>query len=242
LSETLSSVESQSYTNYEHIIIDGESTDETKSIVKRYKKDRDYVKDFYYPPKGVNNAMNLGIKRAKGKYLIHLNSDDYLHDKNVLKDVAKFLENNREVDWIYGKIGVVDGKDNKLGEFPNWNIFQKSNNFILKFINYIPHQAVFIKSSVFNKYGLFDEEYNTMPDYEYWLRICKRTKWKFMDRKISFFRVWENTATYNKAIRKEGERVVAQYHKKHSNFIEHLLFIFINDVLINLYRKVKQLG
>src|SRR6185436_13759336 len=71
------------------------------------------VRFYRLAPKGIANAMNEGVRLARGDYLIHLHSDDYLYDDDVLRDVAAFLETH-DYDWIYGKEKHVLESENKV--------------------------------------------------------------------------------------------------------------------------------
>ena len=157
LEKNIKSVMEQDFTDYEHIFIDGFSEDNTVDIINKYKeKYPGKVKLFQYPSKGISNAMNKGIEHSSGQYLIHLHADDSFYDKKVLADVENYLSDNNFPDWIYGKINVVkDG--GSLGIFPKIKIWHKKENskiknYLLKFNNYIPHQAVFIKKEIFDKF------------------------------------------------------------------------------------------
>lgn len=185
IEKNIESVKSQSDSDFEHIFIDGFSTDGTLEVIKQYQTEfPNQIKIFQFKPEGISKAMNQGIGKSVGEYLIHLHSDDSFFDNNVLQDTAEFLEKSNYPDWIYGKINVVTTNQNK-GVFPVKNIWQKKgNNFIknyfLKFYNYIPHQSVFIKKNVFEKLGFFDETLKCAMDLDLWLRIRNKTRWIFL--------------------------------------------------------------
>ncbi len=190
IERNISSVSNQSFTDFEHIFIDGYSTDGTAEIIKNYQiKHPDVVKFFQIEPKGISSAMNEGIKRSSGEYIIHLHSDDSLYDNNVLADACYFLSKNK-LDWIYGKINVVEESNKSIGIFPSKKIYQNNSKFIfgkklLNYYNYIPHQGVFIKKDVFNKFGYFDEKLKSAMDSDLWFRIKDKTSWLFFDRIVS---------------------------------------------------------
>jgi len=138
----IKSVLSQTNDDYEHIFIDSNSTDSTLSIIKSYYPN---AKIFQYPPKGISNAMNSGLKHAQGEYVIYLHSDDCFDSNIVLKDVTSFLEQNNFPDWIYGQIRYISENGNEIGIFPVSNILKKYSLWLISGYNYVPHQAVFIK-------------------------------------------------------------------------------------------------
>lgn len=226
IERNIKSVEIQTYANYEHVIIDGQSTDKTRQILARKK--RHELKIFEYPPKGISNAHNLGIKRSIGKYIIHLNSDDYFSDEKVLEDVYEYLINNKCLDWIYGDVQIVDLTEKKMGKVPQISLFKTGSYQVLKLIDYIPHQGVFIRRRVFDKYGLFDEKIKLMSDYEYWLRIAQTTKHKHFERTISNYTAWPESRSIKKDNLAKAIASVESYHPKYCSKIEHKLYMFLN--------------
>jgi len=238
LEKNILSVEKQNYNNFEHIFIDGFSNDGTVEIIEQYRqKYPNQVKLFQFKPEGISKAMNQGIGKSSGKYLIHLHSDDSFVDGEVLEDVSSFLNKNNQPDWIYGKINVM--KDGKiLGNFPTKNIWHKKNNsffinYLLKFNNYIPHQAVFIKKNVFNKFSTFDENLTSSMDYDLWLRIRLDTNWLYFDRTISNYSIRkdaQSSGLKNIEENKNNQKIVL---KDHLNWIEINIAKLINLILKN---------
>jgi len=179
----IKSLVNQTFHDFEHIVIDGESTDSTLSLIPKTSH------IFSLPPHGISAAMNEGIKHARGKYIYFLHSDDYLYNDSVLENVGLFLRANPELDWVYGQIQTVDNNDNKLGIFPKYFPFQVANKLILKYFNYIPHQATFVKKNVFVKFGVFSTDYQSCMDYDLWLRIAKNTRWRYMPILVADYRI-----------------------------------------------------
>lgn len=189
LPRTLKSVDEQTFTDFEHIIVDGFSTDATLPLVEEYSKTHHNVVLLKQPPSGISAAMNEGIRHARGEYIIHLHSDDSFVDTSVLKNVDVFLK-EQPVDWVYGMIRVVEANGHIIGEWPKRKLLQHSSKsflgkYILAFYNFIPHQGVFIKKNVFERYGFFDENLTSAMDQEMWLRIRNKTTWAFYNRVIS---------------------------------------------------------
>lgn len=113
IDRTLSSVDSQSFTDYEHLIIDGNSTDGTQKLVEgRPNQLRQMVSE---PDKGIYDAMNKGMSFASGRYLIFLNAGDSFHDADVLADYARLIQNNDEPAVVYGQTNLVDKDGTYLG-------------------------------------------------------------------------------------------------------------------------------
>jgi glycosyltransferase involved in cell wall biosynthesis len=235
--KNIKSVESQTYKNYEHIVVDGASIDDTLKILKSYKKGHgEKVRLFTLSKLGVSAAFNKGIREARGEYLFFLNSDDYFYDNKVLKDVEEFLRINSELDWIYGKISVVEENGGRVGIFPNWKIFQISSNFILKFINFIPHQAVFMKRQVFKKYGNFDTTLMVNMDTDLWLRVAPITNWKFFDRIVSNYTLRRDSLSSSAKNKDLSIKTLEKVKARYLNPFE-LFFARIADRIIAVANK-----
>ncbi|MFH1565483.1 MAG: glycosyltransferase family 2 protein [bacterium] len=236
LEKNIVSVKSQNFKNFEHIFIDGFSQDKTIELIKNYQKEYlNQVKFFQYPPQGIANAFNKGIKSSSGEYLIFLNSDDYFYDEKVLEDVNKFLESNN-FDWIYGQINVIEENGKPVGIWPKhwylrWNYKNFIGRYFLKFFNFVPHQGVFIKKEVFRKFGNFDESLSGLMDIEYWLRIRNKTKWGFFSRVITNFRIGsyaQSSSIKNIAINKLD---ITRIRRWHLNSIERIISFIIDKII-----------
>lgn len=225
LNTCLQSVEAQTYKNYEHIIIEGNSTDDTINILKKYSKNI-----ISTPPKGIANAMNVGLGRAKGKYIYFLNSDDSFYDASVLQKVHDYLFANPNYDWVFGNIHETDGQKT-IGYPPKRKIFQGKHPTILKFYNYIPHQGTFVKKAVFGKFGTFDEKLKSMMDPEYWLRIAPHTDWDYMAITVANYLIRPDSQSENLS---NAASNTLEYELVQSKYLSTLGLVFaklINKIL-----------
>ena len=179
LQKTIDSVIAQTFRDFEWIVIDGGSTDGSKELIEQYSDHFSYwVSE---PDKGVYNAMNKGIKVAKGEYLQFLNSGDWLFDDNVLQVV---FGKNRSADILFGKM-LVEGS----GLLPN-AAMMKPVLFWTDFIgNTLPHQASFIKRQLFDKYGLYDESYKIVSDAKFFIKtvVWEKSSYEFIPENIAVF-------------------------------------------------------
>ena len=237
LKETINSVKNQSFTDYEHIFIDGNSNDGTKEIILEYQKtNSSKIKLIQTEPKGIADAMNIGINNSNGEYLIHLHSDDYFYDSNVLKDSAEYLRKNK-VDWVYGKELRIDSLGRPIKIFLENSLFEQGSEYyfsrlILKYIDFIRHQSVFIKKSVFDKYGYFDSSFNIAMDYEFWLRIRNKTTWKFNNRIINCFRMHDNGTSSSPSEKSKMLLDEMKAGKRYMNYFEFYILRFIFKIII----------
>lgn len=175
--ETIESVKNQTYKNYEHIIIDGKSTDKTLEIIDNYKKLSDKVKVLSEKDTGIYNAMNKGIKLATGDLIVFLNSDDTF-EKDALSLIQNKYHNN--VDLIYGNVywqryfkdSIYEKEINLKPEGDNE---QSTARMTMEHLNKIKngHNSTFVKTSIM-KNNLFDESYRICSDYKFFLNMYKQ--------------------------------------------------------------------
>jgi glycosyltransferase involved in cell wall biosynthesis len=170
---TFDSVFSQTYKNFEYIVIDGGSNDNSKEYIENNQDKIDYwvsEKDF-----GIYNAMNKGITKANGEYLLFLNSGDFLYNKTTIDEIILKLDVN--CDIIYTNLLVDYSKKKKVFKPP------KTLNFTY-FIDYsLPHPSSFIKKELFEKYGLYREDLKIVSDWAFFFEtiIKIRVKYKYID-------------------------------------------------------------
>lgn len=184
LKQTIQSVISQSYKNFEHIFIDANSTDDTLKIIEDYKKK--YPKQVHLykqKPCGISNAMNFGIENANGDIICHLHSDDKFFDKNTLKTVIQELNDNK-AKWCYGNIEII----NEYDKIYNREKPPKFSYDLLKKRNFIPHPATFIKKELFVELGGFNPSLKYAMDYDLWIRLATKYTPLKIDKFLSKFR------------------------------------------------------
>jgi glycosyltransferase involved in cell wall biosynthesis len=159
----------QDYKNRELVIIDGGSTDDTLDILKANDSAIDcWISE---PDTGIYNAMNKGVDRATGDWIIFLGADDFLFSDGALSRVARLLafrETNPRL--VYGKVAVVDRDCNTVSE---WG--EKSHQILG-----LPHQATFHHKSFFEVHGRFDESFKIAGDHEMLLRELKENEAEFL--------------------------------------------------------------
>ncbi|MFA5986239.1 MAG: glycosyltransferase family 2 protein [Parcubacteria group bacterium] len=238
LQENIDSVEAQTYEDFEHIFIDGFSTDGTMAIIETYQqKHPDRVKVFQSEPRGISHAMNEGIKRSAGEYLIHLHSDDSFYDDHVLRKVDDFIKKNHEPLWLYGKARVVNVANKKTTIIPPRRYFYDKSRFWLLLLvsNYIPHQSVFIKKQIFEKYGYFDETLKNYMDLDLWLKLTqKNVHAKFINEIICNFSIREDAqSTIGRA---NTENVILYERYVKNRFVRKFLILFTTLYKFLLYK------
>ena len=169
LRDTIESVLRQTYTDFEYIIKDGGSKDDTLEIVKAYApKFGDRLKVISEPDQGIYDAMNKGIQMATGDVIGILNSDDFYTSADALQVIADAFANN-DIDATYGDIHFVNDDDlSKCVRYYSSAIFRRS----FMRLGLMPaHPSFYCKKAVYEKYGTFDTSYKVAADFENLLRI-----------------------------------------------------------------------
>lgn len=178
LQKTISSVLAQTYNNIEYILIDGGSIDGSVEILKRFKDEVAYW--ISEPDTGVYNAMNKGISAATGEFLLFINSGDVLLNESVIDEAVSF---GLDRDLVYGDIVYIES-----GTERKWVVDDKLS-FETFYKATIPHPATFIKRSLFEVIGLYNENNKIVSDWEFFmLATCKyNCSYKHIDLCVAMF-------------------------------------------------------
>ncbi|RZK42725.1 MAG: glycosyltransferase [Hymenobacter sp.] len=206
LEQTIKSVLEQTWNDFEYIIIDGGSTDGSAEVIERHQSRLAFwVSE---PDRGIYHAMNKGVLKANGDYLLMLNAGDFLCDKEVLQRV--FATGTHQEDLLLGSVHRT----------ANGKVFQDSHyNAPLTFSFFrhtsISHQGTFIKRSLHETVGMYDENLRFSSDWKFFvLAVCK---YNVSYKNLSFFvatcdcggLTWDPKNF--SAIKKEMEQVQQQY-------------------------------
>lgn len=171
IERTLKSVLEQSYTNYEYIIVDGKSEDNTINIVKSYEeKFQGRMHILSEPDDGIYDAMNKGIRMANGKLIGMVNSDDY-YEKDAIKIMVEEYEKTKETYAVlYGIQRNYEGEKEVSSVLYHHDYLKKQM---------ITHPTCFVTKAVYEDFGVFNTEYRSSADYEFMLRIYAEDQVKF---------------------------------------------------------------
>jgi|TARA_B110000977_G_C11070649_1_gene489424 glycosyltransferase involved in cell wall biosynthesis len=173
IEEALNSLYSQKFNDYEHIIVDGGSNDDTLKIIKKYEEKIEYwcsKKD-----NGIYDAFNIGMSLAKGKYIGFLNSDDK-YTENALTTLNKYINKFPDKDFIFGSVkkhwGILHGyKPYKI--YWSWGFYSSHST------------GFFIKNTSAKIIGLYNLKYKYSADYDYFFRMIVKYKMKGIATKKS---------------------------------------------------------
>lgn len=163
LKKTVQSVRTQTSQEFEHIIIDGGSTDASVEYIKKHQDSFSYwVSE---PDKGVYNAMNKGIEQASGEYLLFLNAGDHFRNEQSLQRALTHLSGEH---IIYFNLHVVEGSRDFTKTYPS----RLSFSYFVE--DTLPHPATFIKKTAFAKAGTYREDFKIVSDWKFFIdAICR---------------------------------------------------------------------
>jgi glycosyltransferase involved in cell wall biosynthesis len=186
--DTIESILSQNYKNFEHIIVDGGSTDGTIEILKEYS----HLKWISEKDNGAAAAINKGLKIANGGIIAWLNSDDY-YDSGVFDTVNKIFSGNKELDFISGNLTYVNENKNILFEDKTYNY--GFDYLINCSADVIRQPAIFFTKRILLKTGFLNDKLKLVFDYELFVRMLKMTNPYFVNKNFAFYRDYGNTLT-----------------------------------------------
>lgn len=167
---TVGSVECQTYSNFEHIVVDGNSSDGTAEFCATAERRLSYFSYISEPDRGIYDAMNKGARLARGDLLVFLNSSDSLTDPSVLEFVAEMWSECGDWQWGYGAMRHTDA--NRLAFGGSVQAPFDVREFELGRMH-VPHPACYIGREFFFEHGAFDESFGTASDQEFYFRFCR---------------------------------------------------------------------
>ena len=217
ISDTINSVLEQSYENFEFIIINDGSTDNTEQIINTYSDSRIiYIKN--QENLKLIKTLNKGIKLAKGKYIARIDADDIMHKNRLLKQVD-FLEKNENYIIVGSAVKLINL--NNLNEDNYIEYYQDNDDIIFSMIFYCPiiHPSTLIRKSTLILNELeFDHNFIHAEDYELWTRMVKFGKIANLSENLTFYRL------HNEQIsQKNLELQKIQMQKIQDNYLKKML-------------------
>lgn len=185
IKHTCESIVAQSFADFEWIVVDGGSTDGTQDVLAAYR-DRmtSYVSE---PDRGIYHAMNKGLRRASGDYVLFLNGGDALIHADMLRDI---FTTSQSADILYGDIELPPGKTLPDGTQPESLKGMHITRWLLTTPRSLHHQATFVRRTLYYRFGLHDDTYKYAADFEWFVRAFttdKKLRWKNLNRVISIF-------------------------------------------------------
>ncbi len=222
IGQAIESVLAQEYPNFELVIIDDGSTDNTKEVILRYNDER--IRYLYQENKGVSSARNLAINKAKGQYIMPLDADDMMTPDFIAKHLAEF-EKHPDVDLVYCDVLLIDGNGNQI-RIMNKPEYQ-DRRYLIRDLLRAGHPVVpfrlGIRRSVFDKIGFYDEDLLIGEDYDMMRRFVKAgLKAHHLSEPLHLRRMYADSLSRNCS---------AQKAKSHFEVIKRFIDTFAYDEL-----------
>ncbi len=169
IEETIESVIGQSYRNIDYIVIDGASTDQTTTIIQKYRR---HINTFISEPDtGIYDAMNKGLRHARGDVIGFLNSDDYYPSTKTIANIVEHFRAAENPQIIFGSVIFINPRINDTKKITRHYSVNWFRPWMLRFGWMPPHPATFIRKEVYDQVGEYSTDYKISADYEMFVRL-----------------------------------------------------------------------
>lgn len=245
LEKTILSVINQQYPNIEYIIIDGNSTDNSVEIIKKYQAHLKYW--ISEPDKGQSDAINKGLKIASGEIINWLNSDDYLEEGVLFKIAAEFTKVPIHIVCGYANLCTTT----KIIKKRTSALIENYAQFIAQ--SHIMQPTTFFRKNIFDEFTPVETNLHYMMDHYIWLQyLCKygTTHIQYVDYIVANILIHENAKSYKHIHLFKKDRALIygslfkahqsplRYPKQDTSYIKQLPFPCVSDSIKNNYKKI----
>lgn len=222
IKETVLSVINQTYHNWELIIIDDGSTDESATIVKEFCKKNKKINYSYQENSGVSVARNNGIQQAKGEFIFFLDADDAWKSDNLSIKID-FFNQNEKIYWTFGALELI----NKNGERLN-QIIKGEDCHILKSLLLWDGNIITAPSTIAIRYecsatASFDENLSTAADQDFAIQLSSKYEGRYINSPSVLYRVLPNSMSRNVELM-EVDHISVYKKAEENNLFKSLLF------------------
>lgn len=218
---TIKSVKYQNYKNYEHIVLDGNSSDGTSELILKNKNNK--IKYERKKDKNLYDAINKAILKSNGDYILLIHSGDFFYNNNVLKTINSSLQKNE--DFIYGNLIFYK-------KFLITRIWKIANNKINKFNSFvIPHPTLVIKKKISQKVK-YNVNYNISSDTEYLIKLLniKNLKFNYVNKYFIYMLSGGLSSSYKNVLKKLFEDLKIYFYY----FNLYGIIIYLNKIISKL--------
>jgi len=220
LPATLRSVREQTFDSYEHLIVDGASSDKTLEVAAKGAPRCQTIVSA--PDRGLYDAMNKGLGMARGEYVVFLNAGDRFHSTDTLQRVADKILDNDFPGVVYGQTDLIDSSGTRIAgrhlEAPVELTYDSFKNGMV-----VCHQAFFALRRIT---GYFDLKYRFSADYEWCIRVLQHSRQNcYIDAVLADYLIEGLTTRNRKASLTERFKIMCYYYGVLPTIIRHLCFI-----------------
>lgn len=215
LQQAIDSVVNQHYPDWEHIIYDAGSTDNTVAILEKYQKQ--FPNQVWFvsePDNGQSDALNKGLRKATGDIVVWLSTDDWFAN-GAFHTTAEFFKNHSNVGMVYGRCIVHDtteAKDREY-EFPTQNFSMEK---LLNDNNFMVYITVYWRRELLHSIGYFNESLHYSMDLDYYIRVGRKTHIQYIPQILGHFRIHQDSKSGGQEDKfwKEWRKVSRKYGGK----------------------------
>lgn len=229
IERTFKSILKQRFSNYEYIVVDGGSNDDTIDIIRKYESlFKGRMKWTSEPDKGIYDAFNKGIERSSGRYVWIVNSDDYIQS-DALNQVEKIITEERDADIISGIARFV--RNNEVVKLWSYDARSSEREFRKKRLG-VAHPATIVKKTAYDRWGKYDPDFYIAGDLDWFLTMKENgavivfpqielTNWS--DGGIS-------TKKQHKRLYHDWKRIYKKHTKSQVEYISFLIYRVITYI------------
>ena len=234
LEKTLRSVASQTFKEFEYIIVDGASTDDSIAVIKKHEAEFAHMKWISEPDAGIYNAMNKGIRMASGDYIQILNSTDCLAAPEVTERMLEELEKQGNPSILYGNMVKYfpDGRQMVDKCFAGQEI-----TMLGMYTGTLNHDPTYFRRDLFEKYGYYDETLKIVSDWKWYLQavILGEERPQYVDIDVTLFDMTGISET-NKELDKAERKLVLEHLFPEAILSDYKRFAFPIEQIMRLKR------
>lgn len=229
IKNAVNSVLNQTYKNFELIIIDDNSTDNSRKVINSFKDKR--IRKYYNSNnEGAVATLNQLIDLANGEYIALLNSDDMWSNDKLEKQI-KILEEKKEYSACFTWANFIDEKGNNIYKSDDLalDLFQKNNMTQAQWFRYffdngncLCHPSMLIRKEVYTVIGKYNHIFKQLPDFDFWIRFIKKYKFYVINENLTKFRI----------LKEFGENS-SNLNEQNKNIMNYEMFIIKNSFFDN---------
>jgi glycosyltransferase involved in cell wall biosynthesis len=209
--QNILSVLNQDYKNFEHIVIDGGSTDKTVEVLRKYK----HLKWISEKDEGQADALNKALAMATGDIIGWINSDDY-YEPNIFHEIIREFE-QEEIKWLIGDISfdymLLSKRVSRKSEPVTYERLLKNPDILRQ-------QGTFFRKSFLIENGGWDKQFHLVMDLDLWLRLAKSSKPKMLNQNLAIFRMQPDQKTSGKNLLKQFKEMKLLFHRENAKAID----------------------
>lgn len=222
IAEAVQSVLDQTYQNFEHLIVDDGSTDNTREVLSPFLADGRF-KYFYQENQGQSVARNQALEHARGEFICFLDSDNVWLPIHLASQLAVFQE-TPDVDIVYGDGITIDEHGN---EIRRKNIKRHSGYIAFQMLkdNCVGMNMTMARRKCFEEMGGMSAKRRVADDYDLWLKFSSRYRFRYVPRYLAYYRVMDDQISSNKVARFEAnESIIRDFRENYPEALTEAQF------------------